>query len=56
MPSRSVQKLIIEKADAAQIRNAAIKDGFVPLRMAGLKKVIEGVTTLEEVLQATQDI
>ncbi len=56
MLSRNVQKLIIEKADAAQIRNAAIKDGFVPLRMAGLKKVIEGVTTLEEVLQATQDI
>jgi len=56
MPVRSVQKLIIEKADAAQIRSAAIKDGFVPLRMAGLKKVIEGVTTLEEVLQATQDI
>jgi type II secretory ATPase GspE/PulE/Tfp pilus assembly ATPase PilB-like protein len=55
-PSRNVQKLIIEKADAAQIRNSAIKDGFVPLRMAGLKKVIEGVTTLEEVLQATQDI
>ncbi|MHB1545587.1 MAG: GspE/PulE family protein [bacterium] len=55
-PSRNVQKLIIEKADAAQIRNAAIKDGFVPLRMAGLKKVIEGITTLEEVLQATQDI
>ena len=54
--SRNVQKLIIEKADAAQIRNAAIKDGFIPLRMAGLKKVIEGVTTLEEVLQATQDI
>ncbi|MHB8232478.1 MAG: GspE/PulE family protein [bacterium] len=56
MPTRSVQKLIIERGDAAQIRSAAIKDGFVPLRMAGLKKVIEGVTTLEEVLQATQDI
>ncbi len=55
-PSRNVQKLIIEKADAAQIRNAAIKDGFVPLRIAGLRKVIEGVTTLAEVLQATQDI
>ncbi len=56
IPSRSVQKLIIEKADAAQIRNTAIKDGFVPLRMAGIKKVIEGITTLEEILQATQDI
>jgi type II secretory ATPase GspE/PulE/Tfp pilus assembly ATPase PilB-like protein len=56
VPTRGVQKLVIEKADAAQIRSAAIKDGFVPLRMAGIKKVIEGVTTLEEVLQATQDI
>lgn len=55
-PSRNVQKMIIEKADAVQIRNTAVKDGFVPLRMAGLKKVIQGVTTLEEVLQATQDI
>jgi len=56
LPTKNVQKLIIEKGDAAQIRNAAVKDGFVPLRMAGLKKVMEGVTTLQEVLQATQDI
>ncbi len=56
IPDRSVQKLIIEKADIAQIRGAAMNNGFVPLRMAGIKKVIDGVTTLEEVFQATQNI
>ncbi len=56
IPDANIQKLIVEKSDAALIRSAAIKDGFIPLRMAGLKKVIEGITTLEEVLQATQDI
>ena len=56
VPTRNIQKLIIEKADSAQIRSQAIKEGFIPLRIAGLKKLMEGVTTLEEVLQATQDI
>ncbi|MGC8554310.1 MAG: GspE/PulE family protein [Candidatus Acidulodesulfobacterium sp.] len=56
VPTKNIQKLIIEKADSTQIRSQAIKEGFIPLRIAGLKKLIEGVTTLEEVLQATQDI
>lgn len=56
IPTRNIQRLIIERADSAQIRSAAIKEGFIPLRAAGLKKVADGVTTLEEVLQATQDI
>ncbi len=56
VPTKNIQKLIIEKADSVQIRSQAIKEGFIPLRVAGLKKLIEGVTTLEEVLQATQDI
>ena len=57
MPTRNVQKLIVERADSAQIRSEAIiKEGFIPLRTAGLEKVIDGTTTLEEVLQATQDI
>ena len=56
MPTRNIQKLIIERADSAQIRSEAVREGFIPLRTAGLKKVIDGSTTLEEVLQATQDI
>ena len=56
VPTKNIQKLIIEKADSVQIRSQAIKEGFIPLRIAGLKKLMEGFTTLEEVLQATQDI
>ena len=56
MPTRNIQKLIIERADSAQIRSEAAKEGFIPLRTAGLERVIDGSTTLEEVLQATQDI
>jgi general secretion pathway protein E len=35
------------------LRTAALKQGLVPLRIAGLQKVAEGVTTLEEVLSLT---
>ncbi len=56
IPTRNIQKLIIERADSAQIRSEAVREGFIPLRTAGLKKVIDGSTTLEEVIQATQDI
>jgi general secretion pathway protein E len=35
------------------LRTAALKQGLVPLRIAGLQKVAEGVTTLDEVLALT---
>lgn len=57
IPSDNIKRLIMERADAGQIRNSAIiEDGFLTLRRVGLKEVIKGVTTLEEVLTATQDI
>ncbi|MEO7007702.1 MAG: type II/IV secretion system protein, partial [Caldimonas sp.] len=39
--------------DAAKLRQQALHDGLRPLRLAGVMKVAEGVTTLEEVLRAT---
>ena len=39
--------------DAARLRQQALKDGLRPLRLAGIMKVAEGVTTLDEVLRAT---
>jgi len=35
------------------LRHAAFKHGLVPLRVAGFQKVVEGVTTIEEVLALT---
>ncbi len=40
-------------ADMAKLRQAAVQEGLKPLRLAGLMKVAEGVTTLEEVLRNT---
>jgi general secretion pathway protein E len=39
--------------DAARLRQQALKDGLRPLRLAGIMKVAEGLTTLDEVLRAT---
>jgi general secretion pathway protein E len=36
-----------------RLRQQAVKDGLRPLRLAGVMKVAEGVTTLDEVLRST---
>jgi general secretion pathway protein E len=45
--------LIQEVTDLAALRRQSVADGMKPLRMAGAYKVVEGVTTAEEVLKAT---
>ena len=39
--------------DMTTLRRQAVKDGMRPLRLAGLMKVAEGQTTVDEVLRAT---
>ncbi|MEK8050275.1 ATPase, T2SS/T4P/T4SS family [Ideonella sp. DXS22W] len=39
--------------DIASLRRRAVKNGMRPLRMAGMMKVAEGVTTVDEILRAT---
>jgi len=45
--------LIREVTDLAALRQQSALDGMKPLRIAGAYKVVEGVTTAEEVLKAT---
>ncbi len=45
--------LIREETDQAKLREQAIKDGMIPLRIAGAAKVAQGVTTVEEVLKVS---
>ncbi|MHB1664415.1 MAG: GspE/PulE family protein [bacterium] len=56
IPDKNLQKLILEKADVSIIRDTAVKNGFTTLRQHGILIALEGLTTIEEVLQATQDI
>ncbi len=51
--SRPVRRLVLDGANEDEIKKRAMADGFVTLRKAGLRKVLEGVTTLDEVRAAT---
>jgi general secretion pathway protein E len=51
----SVGNLILQKADAQNIKRAAQSQGMDSLRDDGARKVLAGKTTVEEVLTATQE-
>ncbi len=53
--SESVRRLIIKRASAAVIKNQAISEGMKTLRMVGIEKAREGITTLEEILHVTSE-
>ncbi len=46
-----IKSLIISKASSNIIKDTAIKKGMKTLKDSGLKKVIQGITTIEEVLR-----
>ncbi len=48
-----VRKLILQNVGAVEIREAAIADGMLTLRMDGMLKVMKGITTLEQVIRET---
>ncbi|MFC5473980.1 GspE/PulE family protein [Paraherbaspirillum soli] len=46
-------KLIQAETDIHALKQQSISDGMKPLRLAGALKIVEGVTTVEEVLKVT---
>jgi len=51
--SEGFTKLIGAQTDLQALRRQSVADGMKPLRIAGAMKVVEGVTTVEEVLKVT---
>jgi type IV pilus assembly protein PilB len=51
--SDEIRDMILSGASSIELKRRAIEEGMVTLRNAGLHKVREGVTTLEEVLRET---
>lgn len=51
--TEEVRTLIAEGRSAAEIQRAAAKVGYKPLRYDGLKKVLLGLTTIDEIEQNT---
>jgi type IV pilus assembly protein PilB len=51
-----LRMMIMQEASTDELRQAAIDEGMLTLRMDGLKKVERGVTTLEEVVKETAEV
>jgi type IV pilus assembly protein PilB len=48
-----LKELVLGGASGAELKAAAIKNGMSTLRVSGIKKILEGITTPEEVLRVT---
>ena len=53
--SETIRRLIIKRASSAVVKNQAISEGMRTLRMVGIDKALEGVTTLEEIWRVTAE-
>ncbi len=50
-----LKELVLQGASAAELKTEMIRGGTQSLRMAGVQKILEGMTTPEEVLRTTVD-
>ena len=56
VPDQQVERMVISRSSSDDIKSHCLqKGGFDTLRRDGLRKVLAGVTTLEQVLGASQD-
>ena len=53
--SDSIRTLVMRHATAGEIRRLAIEEGMRTMFESGLRKVMAGVTTIEEVLRVTRE-
>ena len=51
--TKRVKELLLKGSTTSELRSEAIKAGMETLRVSGFKKVIQGISTLEEVLRVT---
>jgi general secretion pathway protein E len=49
--SQDMKRLVLQTADANQIKEKAVENGMITLRQDGAMKVLQGITTIEEVLR-----
>ncbi|MFH1280045.1 MAG: GspE/PulE family protein [Candidatus Beckwithbacteria bacterium] len=52
--TEKIGKLILEQAPSSKITAQAVSDGMVEMKQDGYLKVVEGITTLEEVLRVAE--
>lgn len=50
-----VGRLILERAPSSEIEKAALEEGMVTMKQDGYLKILEGITTIEEVLRVAEE-
>lgn len=50
-----IKQVILESNDENTLKQVALKTGMITLRMDGATKVMEGITTIEEILSVTRE-
>ena len=53
--TEKIGRLIMERASATDIEKQAIEEGMITMKQDGYLKVLEGVTTIEEVLRVARE-
>lgn len=51
--SKAIEDLIVRRAAEQKIKEQALREGFIPMREYGYQKVLQGETTVEEVISIT---
>ena len=48
-----IRELIVQRVNSSVIRHEALKGGMITLRQDGWRKVLSGMTTIDEVARVT---
>ena len=49
----ALKEMVLQGSSTAELKASAIKSGMMTLRMSGIQKVLDGMTTTEEILRVT---
>lgn len=53
--SPDISRIIMEDGNAIDIKDAALKNGFRDLRRSGILKILQGVTSIQEMMRVTSE-
>ena len=53
--SDALRRLVLKRAEVGEIHRQAVADGMVTMYEDGMRKALNGLTTVEEVLRVTRE-
>ena len=53
--SEKVGRMVLERLPANEVEKAAVTEGMITMKQDGFLKVVEGITSIEEVLRVAEE-